>query len=155
MTEDDVPKILSAGSVLVELSVKTKSELLSQLSLEASRKSGLPVDALYESLAQRESLGSTGIGGGIAVPHATIQHLEHPLVIVARLRQPVDYDAIDDQPVDIVCLLLSPPGQHIAVLSGMIRRMRRGGAIAGIRAAGSAEAILDILASVTGPEPTA
>ena len=84
--------------------------MLQELSAKAAGSLGVPVDQVAPDLLKREDLGSTGIGGGVAIPHARLPDLQRPFGLFARLKQPIEFDAIDGQPVDIVFVLLLPAG---------------------------------------------
>jgi PTS system nitrogen regulatory IIA component len=79
----------------------------------------LPAEVISSALLKREELGSTGTGGGIAIPHARIPCLNKPFGVLVRLRQPIDFDAIDDQPVDLLFLLLLPPESNKEQLNAL------------------------------------
>jgi len=85
-----------------------KISLLRELSRDASAALNLPVEAIAAALLKREALGSTGMGEGIAIPHARVAGLTRPFGLFARLKQPIDFEAVDGQPVDIVFVLLMP-----------------------------------------------
>ncbi|MGQ3278789.1 MAG: PTS sugar transporter subunit IIA, partial [Shinella sp.] len=103
---------------------------------------------IAKALLARENLGSTGIGRGIAIPHALIEGLPKSLALVARLARPIDFEAVDDIPVDIVVLLLSPAsgqGQNLNILSCIARQLRDDHTVGAIRAARSAEEVFVLL----------
>jgi PTS system nitrogen regulatory IIA component len=113
--------------VFPRLKVPDKARLLSELARRAAASLGSTAPDLAALLAAREALGSTGVGSGIAVPHARVDGLVSPTGFFARLDKPIDYDAIDGQPVDLVFLLLSPTqeaGGHLAALAAVSRRLR-------------------------------
>src|ERR1700730_6209045 len=83
--------------------------------------------SLTEQLLKREELGSTGVGNGVAIPHVRLEQVKRPFGIMARLREPIDFNAVDGQPVDLVCLLLLSKGNEgaqLAALAGVARRLR-------------------------------
>jgi PTS system nitrogen regulatory IIA component len=97
---------------------------------------------------QRERLGSTGLGQGVAIPHGKIQGLKRTVGIFARLAEPIDFDAVDGQKVDIVCLLLAPEGagaDHLTALARISRLLREGSAVEKLRASKDASAIYAVL----------
>jgi len=137
---------------VTDLRAADKKALLAELARLAARKAGAEPAELLRLLAAREALGSTGIGAGIAVPHARLPGLAAPLGFFARLNRPVAFDAIDGKAVDLVFLLLSPAqdhGSHLAVLAAASRRLREPAVVAAIRAAGDPAAI----AAALGPLP--
>lgn len=112
--------------------------------------SALCVDAsmILETLRHREVLGSTGLGAGIALPHARIAGLAKPYLAVVQLRAPIDFDAVDDRPVDIVCLILLPANGPVGndILACAVRRLHDGAVLAAMRKAKNPQALHDALA---------
>ena len=109
------------------LRAKTKKQLLQDLSARAARLTGVPERDIFDVLLQRERLGSTGLGHGVATPHAKLQGLKRIVGIFARLAEPIDFDALDGQKVDIVFLLLAPEGagaDHLKALARISRLLR-------------------------------
>ena len=104
----DIKEFLSPGNAQVDLTVSDKACLLKELADRAASSLSLPADRILSELLKREKLGSTGTGGGIAIPHARIPGLDKPFGILVRLKEPIDFDAIDSQPVDLLFLLLLP-----------------------------------------------
>jgi nitrogen PTS system EIIA component len=104
----DIKEFLSPADAQVDVTVSDKARLLQELADRAADSLSLPADRILSELLKRETLGSTGTGGGIAIPHARIPGLDKPFGILVRLRQPIDFDAIDSQPVDLLFLLLLP-----------------------------------------------
>ncbi|MDQ2704628.1 MAG: PTS sugar transporter subunit IIA, partial [Pseudomonadota bacterium] len=108
---------------------------------------------IFEVILQRERLGSTGVGNGIAIPHGKLGHLSSIVGIFARLEAPVDFEALDDQPVDLVFLLLAPEGagaDHLKALSRIARVLRDGETVAKVRGTNDAAAIHTLLADTQG-----
>ena len=103
-----ISDFLSPAQVTIDVRASDKDRLLEQLSTEAAAQVGLTADEVAREIGKREELGSTGVGNGVALPHARFQNLKAPFGLLARLRHGIDFDAIDDQPVDIVFLLLLP-----------------------------------------------
>ncbi|MCH4150960.1 MAG: PTS sugar transporter subunit IIA [Sphingobium sp.] len=139
-----VPETVSAG-----LTVNGKKQLFLTLADMAARAYGLNADEVYDRLNERERLGSTGFGNGIAIPHAKIPGLDHVCGLVVRLETPIAFDAVDEVPVDIVFSLLSPAdsgAEHLKMLARVSRYLRSGQNAARIRGAGSSEALLALLA---------
>ena len=125
------------GSVL-RLRAADKGAVLGELSRRAAALLSLPPGEVAAALAAREALGSTGVGAGIAVPHARLPGLAAVAALFARLDRPVDWAAIDGKPADLVFLLLSPEkagAEHLAALAAVTRRLRDAAAAAAIRAA--------------------
>lgn len=139
---------ISPNSVLPSLKAKTKKQLLQELASRAGRLTGLPERSIFDVLLQRERLGSTGLGQGIAIPHGKIAGLKGIVGIFARLGEPIDFDAIDGEPVDIVFLLLAPEGagaDHLKALARISRLLREGSAVEKLRVSKDAAALYAVL----------
>src|SRR5664280_1565303 len=95
-----IPDLLSPTDVVIDVRASGKRQLLQEFAARAAAGLGLPVDRVASCLLKREELGSTGIGKGVAIPHARLPELQRPYGILARLRPPIEFDAIDGQPVD-------------------------------------------------------
>lgn len=147
--------ILSIDAIDAGLNVPNKKALFQQLALAAARRTGLDAKAIASCLNEREKLGSTGFGGGIAIPHGKIEGLPHVFGYFARLHSGIDYQAIDGLPVDLVFLILSPPdagADHLKALASVSRTFRDKNCLAKLRGARSNDAIYALLA---GAEPLA
>jgi PTS system nitrogen regulatory IIA component len=110
----EIRDFLSSDHILLDLRASDKGRLLRELSALAASELGLDPNDVAEQIDKREELGSTGVGNGVALPHARLNGLESPFGLLARLHQKLDFDAIDGQPVDIVFLLLLPREQTMA-----------------------------------------
>jgi nitrogen PTS system EIIA component len=122
ITDLIVPERVFAG-----VHASNKTQLLRDLALRASKFIGLNERTVLDALNAREQLGSTGVGEGIAIPHARIDGLSSFFALFIRLDRPIDFAAIDGQPIDLVFLLLSPAGSttdHLAALACVSRRLR-------------------------------
>lgn len=147
--------ILSIDAIDADLNVPNKKALFQLLATAAARKTGLDPKAIATCLSEREKLGSTGFGGGIAIPHGKIPGLTHVFGYFARLPNAIDYQAIDGLPVDLIFLILSPPdagADHLKALAGVSRALRDKTCVAKLRGARSNDAIYALLA---GAEPLA
>lgn len=147
---DELSDILSSDAVEAALSVPNKKALFQQLAVIAGKKAGIDPKQVVERLVERERLGSTGFGGGVAIPHGKIEGLEEVVGVFARLAQPIDFSAIDDMPVDLVFLLLSPPDagvEHLKALARVSRRLRDRNFVAKLRGAGSEDALYALFAT--------
>jgi len=125
-----------------------KRALLQQLAQIASQRLGLGQADILSSLAERERLGSTGFGHGVAIPHGKIEGLSRIYGLFARLSEPLDYKAIDGQPVDLVFLLLSPPdagADHLKALAAISRVTRHAPTLEKMRGARSRDALAAVL----------
>ena len=138
------------GPEAVLASVKTsgKKALLAELASRAASVFALDERRLFDRLIEREALGSTGIGGGIAIPHGRMASLTTPRGLFARLAHPVAFDSIDERPVDIVFLLIAPEGagaDHLKALARVSRLLRDRNLVDKLRATESAEALYALL----------
>ncbi|MBY0259803.1 PTS IIA-like nitrogen regulatory protein PtsN [Methylobacterium sp.] len=144
-----VLEFLSPDSVVSSLRARTKKAMLQEISAHAVRQlPALDEREVFETLMQRERLGSTGIGDGVAIPHGKLPGLDRLFGLVARLEKPVDFDALDGQPVDIAFLLLAPEGagaDHLKALAQVARLLREPGILERIRAARDASALYALL----------
>jgi PTS system nitrogen regulatory IIA component len=141
---DEFADILAPSAVFSELAVPNKKVLFQQLAGAAGELTGIDPRLIVSRLTERERLGSTGFGGGIAIPHGKIDGINHVVGAFARLATPIDFQAIDDMPVDLVFLLLSPPDagvEHLKALSRVSRRLRESTFVAKLRGAGSRDAL--------------
>ena len=144
-----VSDILPIAAVDANMAVTNKKGLFQQLSTAASRLSGVPAKEIVACLNAREKIGSTGFGGGAAIPHGKLDGLPHVFGYFARLAQPVDFQAIDGIPVDLVFLLLSPPdagADHLKALAAVSRIFRDRQLVAKLRGARSKDALFALLA---------
>lgn len=122
-----ISDFLSQDDVLLDVRASDKGQLLRQLSAQAAAGAGLDQDEVTTKLTKREELGSTGVGNGVALPHARIAGLKAPFSLLARLHRAIEFDAIDDQSVDIVFLLLLPEsenGEQLNALACAARALR-------------------------------
>jgi PTS system nitrogen regulatory IIA component len=146
----DFSDIITPGSVVAGLAVTAKKQLFQQLAALAEKNGGVEARTVVERLSERERLGSTGFGGGVAIPHGKIDGLDRVIGVFARLDAPIDFQAIDDMPVDIVFMLLSPPdagAEHLKALARVSRALRDRPFLAKLRGAGSDDALYALLAS--------
>ena len=123
----ELADILAERAVLCCTGVKTKRQLFEDLADRAAELTGHSQAEILGAITSREELGSTGLGNGIAVPHGKIAGLKGVTALFARLDQPIEFDSVDDQPVDIVVMLLAPAGagaDHLKALSRVARLLR-------------------------------
>ena len=140
--------LLQQDAIIPALKANSKKQLLQELAAKASKLTGLPEREIFDVVLQRERLGSTGVGNGIAIPHGKLASIKSIAGIFARLEAPVDFEALDDQPVDLVFLLLAPEGagaDHLKALSRIARVLRDQDLVAKLRATDSASAIYAFL----------
>jgi PTS system nitrogen regulatory IIA component len=147
-------EFLSPEAVTPALRAATKKQALHELAAHAARLTGLEERRVFETLLQRERLGSTGIGEGIAIPHGKLPELERLFGLIARLERPIDFEALDAQPVDIIFLLLAPEGagaDHLKALARVARILREPGAPERIRATRDADALYAVITEAPAP----
>ena len=138
----------SARDVSLNLDVASKQSLLEILAAQAAARLGLPEQEVLSSLEDRERLGSTALGKGLALPHAQLSGADRPLMLFARLRQPVDFQAPDEAPVDLVILVLWPKDSSdgfLPVLSEICRAVGDPQAMSQLRRASSPEEIVAVI----------
>ncbi len=119
--------LVAPNAVIPALKVNGKKQALQELAAKAAELSGQNERAIFEILLQREKLGSTGVGNGVAIPHGKLAKLNKLFGLFARLARPVDFEALDGQPVDLVFLLLAPEGagaDHLKALARVARLLR-------------------------------
>ena len=114
-----IPDLLSPADVMIDVRVSNKRMLLQDLGARAAVNVGLRADQVVSLLLKREELGSTGIGKGVAIPHVRLPDLQRPYGLIAKLKQPIQFDAIDGQAVDLVFLLLLPDGAESGQLGAL------------------------------------
>jgi PTS system nitrogen regulatory IIA component len=122
----DLGDLLKPDGVIMGLKAQSKKQLLQELTSRAAAQTRLDAARLFEVLWRRERLSSTGVGRGIAIPHGRVAGLEQVFTMVAKLDQPLDYDSIDGEPVDLVFLLLAPEGSGADHLKALARISRLG-----------------------------
>jgi PTS system nitrogen regulatory IIA component len=148
-------EFLSPDAVAPALRVNGKKQALLELSAHAARLTGLDERTIFETLLQRERLGSTGIGDGIAIPHGKLPRLDRLFGFVARLDKPIDFEALDGQPVDLLFLLLAPEGagaDHLKALARIARVLRSPGVIERLRMTRDADALYAVLTQSPAPQ---
>ena len=133
-----ISDLLSPADVLIDVRASQKGLLLQELAARAAASPGLPADRVTSVLLRREELGSTGIGQGIAIPHARLPDLKRPYGLLAKLKQGIEFDAFDGQAVDVVLVLLLPAtveSEALAALALVARTLRSPDTRAQLRAA--------------------
>ncbi|HTV33227.1 MAG TPA: PTS sugar transporter subunit IIA [Methylocella sp.] len=141
-------ELIAPEGILPSLKVNTKKHALLELSDRASLLSGLAAREIYDTLVQRERLGSTAIGDGIAIPHGKLVKAKSIFGIFARLARPIDFDALDTAPVDLICLLIAPESagaDHLKALARLARLLRDTKVTAKLRAARDISALYAVL----------
>ena len=143
-----IDDILDARAVLPEFKATTKKQLLQDLAMSLAGFVAVDKRIIFETLFTREKLGSTGLGQGIAIPHGRIAGLSKVTGLFLKLTTPIDYDAVDGKPVDLVFALLSPDhagADHLTALAKISRIMRSPSAVSKLRATNTAEGLFAVL----------
>jgi PTS system nitrogen regulatory IIA component len=141
--------LIGEDEIVLGLRAADKAQALSEASKRLGARLGIDPPMLLQTLLAREQLGSTGLGRGFALPHARLAGIENASGLLMRLARPIDFEAIDKQPVDVIFLLLLPgekSGEQMAALASVARSMRSDGLLATIRKAKTAAALYDHLA---------
>jgi len=141
--------VVAPDAVIPALKVNGKKQALQELAARAAQISGQSERTIFETLLQREKLGSTGVGNGIAIPHGKLPKLNKLFGLFARLERPVDFEALDGQAVDLVFLLLAPEGagaDHLKALARVARLLRDPDVARKLRESRDADAIYAVLA---------
>jgi len=144
----EIADLLSPDAVLSHLKAASKKQVLQEMAHKATVLTGLPERRIFETLTEREKLGSTGMGQGIAIPHGRVAGVEKMTGLFAQLDHPVDFDAMDDQPVDLIFLLLAPEGagaDHLKALARVSRLLRNQAVCEKLRAAPQAATLYALL----------
>jgi PTS system nitrogen regulatory IIA component len=144
-----ITDLVAPEAIIPALKVISKKQALQELSARAAELTGLNERAIFEVLLQREKLGTTAVGGGVAIPHGKLPKLENIFGLFARLERPIDFEAMDGQPVDLIFLLLAPEGagaDHLKALAKVARAMRDQDLAAKLRASRDAQALYAVLA---------
>lgn len=140
--------LITPQSIIANMRAGSKKQALHELARKAAEVTGQHDRAIFDVLLERERLGTTGVGHGIAIPHGKLPGLDRVYGIFARLERPVDFDAIDDQPVDLMFLLLAPEAagaDHLKALARVSRLLRDSAMCEKLRGSDSADAIYALL----------
>jgi nitrogen PTS system EIIA component len=144
----EIADLIAPRSVVAQLRVTNKKQALQELAKRAAGLTGIQERAIYDVLVERERLGSTGIGMGVGIPHGRLPGLDTLCGVFARLDRPVPFDAIDDQPVDLIFLLLAPEGagaDHLKALARVSRLLRDRTICEKLRGTDNADALYALL----------
>ena len=147
----EIADLLVPRGVVPQLRISNKKAALQELARRAAAMTGLPERRIHDTLTERERLGSTGIGRGIAIPHGKFAELTRPYGLFARLERPIAFDAIDNQPVDLVFVLLAPESGalHLRALARVSRLLRDAAICQKLRGTDKAEALYALLTSTS------
>ncbi|MCP8938831.1 PTS IIA-like nitrogen regulatory protein PtsN [Alsobacter sp. SYSU M60028] len=146
---------LTPEAVVPSLRASSKKQALQEMAAKAAELSGLPEREIFETLLQRERLGSTGIGQGIAIPHGKLARVEKLFGVFGRLDRPIDFEALDGEPVDLVFVLIAPESagaDHLKALARVARALRDQTVTQKLRAARDAAALYSVLTQAPGSQ---
>lgn len=144
----NIAKLLAPESVVPHMKATSKKQALQELAKRASSATGVDERRIFDVLLERERLGSTAVGQGIAIPHARLSEIDKLFGMFARLETPIDFDAVDDQPVDLVFLLLAPESagaDHLKALARVSRLLRDKASCAKLRGANNGDALYALI----------
>ncbi|MDA0654317.1 MAG: PTS IIA-like nitrogen regulatory protein PtsN [Proteobacteria bacterium] len=150
----DLSQLFVPGNVIPSLKATSKKQVFQELAERAARETGIEERKIFEVLLERERLGSTGVGNGIAIPHGRLAEVDRLFGFFARIETPVDFDAIDGAPVDLVFLLLAPEAagaDHLKTLARVSRLLRDKAMCEKLRGARSADALYALLTESATP----
>jgi PTS system nitrogen regulatory IIA component len=144
----EIADILQPRAVVPSLRAANKKQALQEIARRAAEITGEPERAIFDVLIERERLGTTGVGAGIAIPHGKLPTLKRLYGLFARVETPIDFESIDEQPVDLIFLLLAPGGagaDHLKALARVSRLLRDRAMCEKLRGSDSAEALYALL----------
>ena len=144
----DLADLIAPEAVYPSLKAKTKKQVLQELAQKAAALTRVDAREIFDTLLQREHLGSTGVGRGIAIPHGRLATLPNIVSVFARLDEPIDFEALDNEPVDLIFLLLAPEhagADHLKALARISRLLREPSTIERLRASRDRAALYSVL----------
>ncbi len=151
----ELSDLITLDSIICPLRANSKKQVLMELAQKAGDLCGLNARDVFDTILQRERLGSTGIGHGVAIPHGKMDGLERICGITAKLATPVDFDSVDEEPVDIVFMLLAPEGagaDHLKALARISRLVKTPALLEKLRSAKDATTIFALLTETTSSQ---
>ncbi len=140
----ELEQIMTPDSVITGLKVNSKKQVLQELAQKASKVSGLEERSIFDVILERERLGTTGVGNGVAIPHGRMKSIDKVFGFFAKLDSPIDFESVDSKPVDLVFMLLAPEGagaDHLKALAKVSRLLRDDKVCSKIRGSESDDAI--------------
>jgi PTS system nitrogen regulatory IIA component len=152
----EVSDLLALESVIADFRVASKKQALQEMSRHAALITGQDEQAIFDILLEREQLGTTGVGDGLAIPHGRLSGLEKIYGFFAKLETPIDFDSIDDRPVDLIFLLLAPEGagaDHLKALARISRLLRGPTFCEKLRGANNRDALYALLSQAPQVRP--
>jgi PTS system nitrogen regulatory IIA component len=150
----DIGELLERDAIAPRVSVSSKRQALAVAAEIAARKLGLSAQSILDALLEREASGSTGVGQGVAVPHARLDGLDHMVGVFVKLENPIPFEAVDDRPVDLLFVLLGPKNagvEHLRALARVSRTLRQAELREQLRQARTIDAIYAFLAREAKP----
>ena len=144
----DLSDVITPEAILPSLKANSKKQALQAIAEKAAAMTGVAERDIFDTLNRREKLGSTGVGGGIAIPHGKLPGVTRIVGIFARLAKPIDFEALDETPVDLIFLLLAPENagaDHLKTLARIARLFREPGVAGKLRASSDANALYAVL----------
>lgn len=147
----DISDLITPSSIIPNFKVSSKKQALQELAKHGAEATQISEREIFEVLLERERLGTTGVGGGVAIPHGKLPGLKRLHGVFARLEQPVDFDSVDEQPVDLIFLLLAPEtagADHLKALARVSRQLRDRDMCEKLRGSDTAEALYALLTEV-------
>ncbi len=144
----EIVDLLTPDSVMPHLHATCKKQVIQELAKHAADETDLSERQIFDVLLERERLGSTAVGEGIAIPHGRLPGLDRPLGMFAKLDEPIDFDALDERPVDLVFLLLAPEesgADHLKALSRISKLLRDENVRDRLRASANRESVFSVL----------
>ncbi|MCW5695978.1 MAG: PTS IIA-like nitrogen regulatory protein PtsN [Bauldia sp.] len=150
----DLSDLIRPDSVVPAMKANSKKQAIQELAARGAQLTGLDERQIFDTLLQREKLGSTGVGGGVAIPHGKLAGIDRIHGVFARMARPIDFEALDDQAVDLVFLLLAPENagaDHLKALARIARILREPGVADRLRMASDANALYAVLTETATP----
>ena len=151
----EIVELIGTEAVVPSLKATSKKQALQELAKHSAVLTGLSERSIFDVLLERERLGTTGIGNGVAIPHGKLAEIKKLHGLFARIETPIDFDAIDEQPVDLIFLLLAPEGagaDHLKALARVSRLLRDREVCDKVRGTDSAEAIYALLTNAAASQ---
>lgn len=149
-----IDDLISLEAIIPNLKVSGKKQVLQELAERAAKIVGIDARLIFDVLLERERLGTTGVGQGVAIPHGKLAQLDRLYGVFARLEHAIDFESIDDQPVDLFFLLLAPEAagaDHLKALAKVSRLLRNKAVCEKLRGSESADAIYALLVEASAP----
>jgi PTS system nitrogen regulatory IIA component len=144
----DLSDLVTPEAIIPSLKANSKKQVLQAIAEKAAAMTGVEEKDIFDTLVKREKLGSTGVGGGIAIPHGKLAKLDRIFGLFARLPKPIDFEALDETPVDLIFLLLAPEtagADHLKALARIARLFREPGVVQKLRASSDDAALYAVL----------